>query len=707
MQRWDIDDYYETFEGGSADKIYVRSGAFLDHVDLFDNNLFGISKLESVAMDPQQRLLLEEIYILLQGKLNSEPYTGVYVGCMYHEYLQHHLRHERCISPLMVTGNGANYMVSRISYIYNFQGPSISVDTACSSSLVSLHQAGFDIKYGSTVANLVGGTNLMLLPSTFQGICQLKALSRVGRCQTFDAKADGYGRGEAILVGHLSPRPASNANGLVIKASAINQDGRSNGLVAPNGTSQQSLMKMNLSHLQGPDFLCMQSLHGTGTTLGDPIEVSAIRESTLGIDFSLTGALTMESSKSILGHTEGAAGMAGVALSNTYLEESIRTQIRYLRSLNPFVRSSLHEYGSNPMLPLASSPAYIPSGAHAATSSFGMGGTNAHAVFGLLRGRFVDEKERLSYLKSSHWPVIQSHHLIRDFYIHRSSIHDYRITLASSDASTLLHHNVKNRALIPGAFFICLSASITKMLSIGKQSLLIDTLFLKPKRYPETIESAYLSFKIDGFGGIRAMDATGDSLFISRAALGLSIEKSKQRSDTPNNTTINAKINLGGGTYSANIIAEVNSRWQIDEDLQAVTSSDSSFHLAAILSNNLQTYVPNKLSIILLEDCMPETKTCFASSSISVHSEFDTSLSDIRVLSCGKMALQACEFESKIIKADENPTQGSTSAYKILGDSKEERDSSYQITYSVYRPLANTFSFCKGLDATLFISYEI
>ena len=701
MQRWDIEDYYETFEVGSADKVYVRNGSFIDHIDLFDNSLFGLSQLESISMDPQQRLLLEEIFSLMQGQIKSETFTGVYVGCMYHEYLQLHVRCEKCASTLAVTGNGANYMVARICYTFNFQGPAISTDTACSSSLVSFHQAGCDIKYDLVAASLVAGTNLMLLASTFQGICQLKALSKVGRCQTFDANADGYGRGEAVLVGYLSPRPASTTEGFVIKASAINQDGRSNGLTAPNGTSQQALLKMNLSKVERPGSFCMQSLHGTGTTLGDPIEVSAIRKSILDIRYCSIVSLVMESSKSILGHTEGAAGMAGVALSMTYLEVSIKTKIGYLRRLNPFVRSSIHEYSFRPILPLASSPACLPSEAHAATSSFGMGGTNAHAILGFLGGHYFDKKVQLEYFKSSHWPIIQIHPLIRDCFIHSNSVLDYGITLACSDNSTLLHHKVQNRALIPAAFFLCLSASITSTLTSGNQKLLKDALFVKPALYPETIEKAYLSVIVDRVGRIRAIDTAGDSLFISRAALQLSHETTRKLTSRLVRSARTAKIYFGR-ELCANIIAQVKSGWEINEDLQAVTSSDCSFHLAGMLSDNFQTYVPSKLGNILLEDCVPEAVRCFVSSSVTLHSEFETSLSDIRLRSCGKVALQASDLESKKMKARGKPMKEiKTSSFKVPVDSQGDGHSMYVIWYSVCRPLTNTLSYCNGLDITL------
>jgi hypothetical protein len=230
-----------------------------------------------------------------------------------------------------------------------------------------------------------------------------------------------------------------------------------------------------------------------------------------------------------------------------------------------------------------------------------------------------------------------------------------------------------------------------------------EAIFVKPALYPETIENAYLSVTVDAVGGIRAMDATGDSLFISHAALRLSHEATRKVPARLARSASSAKIYFGR-EHCANIIAQIKSRWEINEGLQAVTSSDSSFHLAAILSNssNLQTYVPSKLGGILLGDCVPEAGRFFVSSSAALHSDFEISLSDIRLRSCGKVALRASDLESKKIKTAGNPKRGfKISSLKVPEASQGGRDSMFEIRYTVCRPVANTHSYCNGLNVTL------
>jgi acyl transferase domain-containing protein len=208
--------------------------------------------------------------VISPSRPHADTKTGVYVGCMYQEYtqLQYNLGYK--ISPGIVTGNGISYLVGRVSYTFGLQGPCISTDTACSSSLVSVHQGHNGLLAGQTVAAVAAGVNAMLLPITTASISGMGALSPVGRCMTFDASADGYGRGEgfaALVLAVAGPHTSAAAFGLV-RGSAVNQDGRSSGLTAPNGPSQTALIRDAVTGAAAtPMDLGYVALHGTGVSI--------------------------------------------------------------------------------------------------------------------------------------------------------------------------------------------------------------------------------------------------------------------------------------------------------------------------------------------------------------------------------------------------------------------------------------------------------
>ncbi|KAK9841826.1 hypothetical protein WJX81_005522 [Elliptochloris bilobata] len=270
LQRWDMEKYYAPEAAGGL-TMYVRLGAFVPDIDSFDAALFRLSLAEGQAMDPQTRILLEQTWTALADAAAAMPAapterTGVYVGCMYQEYTQLQFNLGLKIGPGIATGNGLSYMVGRLSYAFGLTGPSVSTDTACSSSLGLLA--------GETLMGVAGGVNAMLLPITTCTISGLQALSPDARCKTFDASADGYGRGEGFAVAVLARADAPCALPLALVAgSAINQDGRSSSLTAPNGPSQSSLVTEVLEAAGlAPRAVSGVAVHGTGTQLGDPIE---------------------------------------------------------------------------------------------------------------------------------------------------------------------------------------------------------------------------------------------------------------------------------------------------------------------------------------------------------------------------------------------------------------------------------------------------
>ncbi|MFD0746624.1 beta-ketoacyl synthase N-terminal-like domain-containing protein [Phytohabitans flavus] len=383
--RWDIEEYFQP--GGAAPgKMYTRRGGFLGDVAGFDAEFFGLSRAEAGYLDPQQRLLLEMAWAAMEdagvppADLAGSA-TGVYIGLTTGDYGQMMAAAEVNAGPYAATGNVACMAANRLSYTFDLRGPSLTVDTACSSSLVAVHQACAAIRAGDIDAALAGGVNLMLSPTTTVALCQSGALSPDGRCYTFDARANGYVRGEGAGLVLLKPLARALADGdriyAIIRGSAVNQDGRSNGLTAPNPQAQARVIRQAYRNAGiEPGRMSYVEAHGTGTALGDPIEASA-----LGL--VLGGALppgrrcAIGSVKTNVGHLEPAAGVAGLIKVALALHH---------RQLPP----SLHHATTNPhidldRLGLRVSDTLMPwrsdgSPRIAGVNSFGVGGTNAHVV---------------------------------------------------------------------------------------------------------------------------------------------------------------------------------------------------------------------------------------------------------------------------------------------------------------------------------------
>ena len=388
---------------------------------------------EAALMDPQQRVLLEETVAAFcsagrsADSLLGSP-TGVYVGCIWLEYgellaaqgnaagaymvtgrwgsvrmaagnegragstiaaaLQHGIcpntPHRRPPRPVFV-GNGLAFMAGRVSYSLGLIGPCVPTNTACSSSLVAYHLAARGIQQGDCGLATASGVNALLVPTAATAaMTQVHALSPDGRCKALGAEADGYGRGEGYVAVVLEPAADSEAAGTdasqralaVFAGSAVNQDGRSSGLTAPHGPSQQALVAAAMREA-GAATLEYVASHGTGTPLGDPIETGALRKAVAPATSVPTGAsFTAGAIKTLTGHLEGTAGLAGLLLAQTALSQQVVQGLRY-RSINPYVANSFAGWAVPHRLPIQTAPS---SAANAGTSSFGMSGVNAHAV---------------------------------------------------------------------------------------------------------------------------------------------------------------------------------------------------------------------------------------------------------------------------------------------------------------------------------------
>ncbi|NEO69417.1 beta-ketoacyl synthase N-terminal-like domain-containing protein [Moorena sp. SIO3H5] len=386
--RWDIDAFYDP-KPGTPGKMSTRWGGFLEQVDQFDPQFFGITPRETVYIDPQQRLLLEVAWEALDNagqvleKL-AHSNTGVFVGISAGDY---HQRFQEggysAINAYMGTGNALSIAANRLSYLFDFRGPSMAIDTACSSSLVAVHLACQSLQSGESNLALAGGVNLLLSPQLTIIFSQAQMMATDGRCKTFDARANGYVRGEGcgiVVLKRLDDAIRDNDNIIaLIKGSALNQDGRSNGLTAPNGPSQEAVIRQALANAGvAPAQINYVEAHGTGTPLGDPIEAEALG-AVLSQDRSPDNPCIIGSAKTNIGHLESAAGIAGLIKVALSLHHGKIPPSLHFQTANPYiafeklllqVQQSLTPWPETDGLALAG------------LSSFGFGGTNAHIILG-------------------------------------------------------------------------------------------------------------------------------------------------------------------------------------------------------------------------------------------------------------------------------------------------------------------------------------
>ena len=372
-ERWDA---AELHDDGTVNH---RAGGLISDADAFDNDFFGITPREAEAMDPQQRVLLQTAWRALEnatldprGQAGSN--TGVFVGVMANEWAHLHMSDFREITAQTGSGNGYFMTANRLSYQLDFKGPSLAVDTACSSSLVAAHLAVQALRNGECDQAIAAGVNLTLTPALNVFYTKAGLAAPDGRCKPFSGKADGIGRGEGVAVVVLRRLEDAVAAGLpiyaVIKGSAVNSDGRSNGITAPNRWAQQQVVASAcLAADIVPEQINFIEAHGTGTLLGDMIEAKALahahrsrRETPCAIG----------SIKGNLGHTEGAAGMAGLIKVVLSLHHRVVPPSRFAETENEQLR--LADGG----LRMLSEPMELPAETvHAGVSSFGIGGTNS------------------------------------------------------------------------------------------------------------------------------------------------------------------------------------------------------------------------------------------------------------------------------------------------------------------------------------------
>ncbi|MFD3745831.1 type I polyketide synthase [Nocardia sp. NPDC058633] len=379
--RWNADDFHDP--AGAPGTINTRSGGFIDDADAFDHEFFGITSHEAESMDPQQRLLLQATWrafedATLDPRAQAGSRTGVYVGVMANEWANLQMSDYAAITPQHGSGNGYFMTANRLSYQFDLSGPSIAVDTACSSSLVAVHLACAALTAGDCDQAVAGGVNLVLTPAVGVFYTQAGLSAPDARCKPFSGNADGIVRGEGVAVLVLRRLCDAQAAGLpiyaVIKGSAVNSDGRSNGITAPNRWAQQNVIGEAYRRAGvRPDDIAFIEAHGTGTVLGDMIEVKALGKLHANHRARPCG---IGSIKGNLGHTEGAAGVAGLIKAVLSLHHGVVPPSRFADQENPGLRMAHHG------LRLLADRMTLDGPAHCGVSSFGLGGTNVHMVLG-------------------------------------------------------------------------------------------------------------------------------------------------------------------------------------------------------------------------------------------------------------------------------------------------------------------------------------
>ncbi len=381
--RWDVDAHFHS-DPAKPGKMYTRAGGFIADIDKFDAGFFGISPREARRIDPQQRLLLELTWEALESagivpERLAGSQSGVFVGISLSDYAAMQRDEPNQVDPYVMSGSAISNAANKISYVFDLHGPSFAVDTACSSSLVAVHEACVSLWRRESSLAIAAGVNALLSPSAGIGFSKARMLSPTGRCRPFDAAGDGYVRSEGGAVVILQPLAQAIAENnpvhAVIVGSAVNSDGRTKGLAMPNQAAQEALLRQVYRDAEiDPGEIAYIEAHGTGTSVGDPIECAALGN-VLGASRAPGERCRIGSVKSNIGHLEPGSGLAG--LLKVVLALRHRAIPRTLHFTNPNPQIPFEELN----LSVVSEYTELPPGRLTmGVNSFGFGGTNAHVV---------------------------------------------------------------------------------------------------------------------------------------------------------------------------------------------------------------------------------------------------------------------------------------------------------------------------------------
>nr|WP_010097992.1 SDR family NAD(P)-dependent oxidoreductase [Ornithinibacillus scapharcae] len=424
LSRWDHSKYFNE-DVNNPGTAYTKWGGFMKNVDKFDPLFFNITPTDAVIMDPQERLFMKSVYEAIEDagytrhELGYNPGSdvrrnvGVYVGVMNEDYQLYAAQEQKVGNPIVLSGNPAS-IANRVSYFFDFHGPSLAIDTMCSSSLVAIHMACQAIKQGECEYAIAGGVNVMSHPNKYLLISQSKFASTNGRCVSFGKDGDGYVPGEGVGTLLLKSKEQAIKDGDhiygVIKGSSVNHGGKTNGYTVPNPNAQSEVIRtaLNAANIT-PDTLSYIEAHGTGTALGDPIEIIALQKA-FGENVDNTQKCAIGSVKSNIGHCESASGIASIA--------KVLLQMKHKK-----IVPSLHSSELNPNIDFENSPFYVPQQVmewnrpkvnrdgsvkeyprRSGISSFGAGGANAHIILEEFIPNENEEKKEDSTLSKK--PVV-------------------------------------------------------------------------------------------------------------------------------------------------------------------------------------------------------------------------------------------------------------------------------------------------------------
>jgi acyl transferase domain-containing protein len=384
-ERWPLESYYHP-DRTVPGKMNTCWGGFLENIAHFDADFFQISPREAERIDPQHRLLLEVAWEVLENaaieaKSLTKSRTGVFIGMGMSDYARMINEDSTHLNAYNGVGTSSCLAANRLSYFFDWKGPSLAIDTACSSASVAVHYACQSLERGESDYCVAGGVNLLLAPETTIALSQAQMLSGQGRCKTFDAQADGYVRSEGCGLVLLKRLEEAIQDGdriqAVILGSAVNQDGATNGITAPSGIAQSEVIRQALTQASlEPDKISYLEVQGTGSALGDPIEVNALL-SVFGNRPSTTQPLWIASVKTNIGHTENASGIASLLKVVLSLQHRQICPHLHLEQLNPYIDLK----GTSLTIPNRLEEwTESDRPRRAGVSSFGFGGTNCHII---------------------------------------------------------------------------------------------------------------------------------------------------------------------------------------------------------------------------------------------------------------------------------------------------------------------------------------
>jgi acyl transferase domain-containing protein len=436
----------------------------------FDTSFFNYSPREAETIDPAGKILLEVVYEGMESaglpiQECAGKKIGVFVGLMTADYELLTAKDEISTSQYCVTGTSRAILSNRVSYFFNWTGPSMTIDTACSSSLVAMHQAVLSLRSGESDMACVAGVNVMLSPDAFTIESNLHMLSPDGHSKMWDESANGYARGEGAGVFFLKPLSKALADGdnieCIVRETGVNSDGRTRGITMPNPMAQAELIRETYARsgldASSPEHMCQYfEAHGTGTQAGDPREAEAIHSAFFPTSASLASQanernLIVGSIKTAIGHTEGAAGVAGVLKAMLGLQHKVIPPNMYFQNPNPTVRPFL----KNLKVPTEQLSWPDPSPGHparASVNSFGFGGTNAHAILERYEPEIHGHKEFLTTSKPSSLPGLP---LLLSAYSDKTLIRvvknylDYLEANPDADIAALVGTQAFQRSVLP------------------------------------------------------------------------------------------------------------------------------------------------------------------------------------------------------------------------------------------------------------------